>query len=155
MIRFTYIRELKVDLWPSKYLLLGFAWTWWLRGRMRSQGSTVRHGPYYMDHIIWTLKWSLSSSNLVSFIQVSWSLCEAFYIPPDQESNSIYPYSNTFNVTGPIDWSESGGSNSLDRYRAIGTHNSYHVQQYEEPGIHIPSELQTSNNIRTVSQSRV
>merc|ERR1712131_87379 len=57
--------------------------------------------------------------------------CEEFYIPPDQESNSLHPYSNTFNVTGPIDWSKSGGSNSLDRFRAIGPHNSYHVQQYE------------------------
>ena len=78
---------------------------------------------------------------LSSTIKVSGSLFEAFYIPPDQESNSLYPYSNTFNVTGPIDWSKSGGSNSLDRFRAIGTHNSYHVQQYEEPGIHGQSQL--------------
>ena len=103
---------------------------------------SVWYGPYHMDF-------------KMKFKQLSWSLCEAFYIPPDQESNSLYPYSNTFNVTGPIDWSKSGGSNSLDRYRAIGTHNSYHVQQYEEPGIHIPSGVRTAKKIRTVRQSRV
>ena len=58
-------------------------------------------------------------------------------------------------VTGPLDWSKSGGSNSLDRYRAIGTNNSYHVQQYEEPGIHIPPGVRTAKIIRTVRQSRV
>ena len=37
----------------------GFARTWWLRGRMRSSGSTVRYGSYdmvHMNHIKWTSK---------------------------------------------------------------------------------------------------
>ena len=80
--------------------------------------------------------------------------CEAFYIPPDQESNSLNPYSNTFNVTGPIDWSKSGGSNSLDRFRAIGTHNSYHVQQYEVTGN--PRTVRTNyQKVGAVDETRI
>ena len=57
--------------------------------------------------------------------------CDSFYIAPDAPENSTYPYSNTFDVHRPIDWSKAGQSDALNYYRAIGTHNSYHLKQYE------------------------
>ena len=55
--------------------------------------------------------------------------CDSFYIAPDSE-DPIYPYSNTFNVGAPINWDGSGQKDALNKYRIVGTHNSYHVMQY-------------------------
>ena len=133
MIRWIPILGLKINLWPRNICFQD------LPGLGGSEEECEVRDQ--LNSLACTSNWSPSKSYLVPYIKVSWSLCKAFYIPPDQESNSLYPYSNTFNVTGPIDWSKAGGSNSLDRFRAIGTHNSYHVQQYEEPGIRRPSGL--------------
>ena len=43
--------------------------------------------------------------------------CESFYIPPDQPRNLTYPFSNTFNISLPIDWTDAGGVDALDKYR--------------------------------------
>lgn len=58
--------------------------------------------------------------------------CDSFYVAPDNISNSsnIYPYLNTFNIAKPIDWSKSATEEPLNKYRIVGTHNSYHIQQY-------------------------
>ena len=56
--------------------------------------------------------------------------CDSFFIQPDSQ-DPVYPYKNTFNISRPIDWAKSGQADSLEKYRIIGTHNSYHIQQYE------------------------
>ena len=58
--------------------------------------------------------------------------CDSFYLPPDNISNSsnIYPYLNTFGIAKPINWSKSAVEEPLNKYRIVGTHNSYHIQQY-------------------------
>ena len=43
--------------------------------------------------------------------------CDSFYIPPHDPLDPVYPYKNTFNISSPINWSGSGGSNALDKYR--------------------------------------
>ena len=55
--------------------------------------------------------------------------CDSFYIEPDL-ADPVYPYKNTFNISKPIDWTKSGLDDALDKHRIIGTHNSYHIQQY-------------------------
>ncbi|CAG5111493.1 Oidioi.mRNA.OKI2018_I69.chr2.g5796.t2.cds [Oikopleura dioica] len=55
--------------------------------------------------------------------------CDSFYVEPSS-SVGPYLYDNTFDISSPIDWSDSGGENALNKFRAIGTHNSYHRQQY-------------------------
>jgi len=55
--------------------------------------------------------------------------CDSFYIAPDS-NDPTYPYSNTFDVGAPISWDGSGQKDALNKYRIVGTHNSYHVMQY-------------------------
>ena len=45
------------------------------------------------------------------------AFCESFYVAPANPSDPVYPFDNTFNISTPIDWRNSGGSNSLDKYR--------------------------------------
>ena len=58
--------------------------------------------------------------------------CDLLSIQPDNwHDDNIYPYKNTFSISRPIDWVKSGQADSLEKYRIIGTHNSYHIQQYD------------------------
>ena len=45
------------------------------------------------------------------------AFCESFYVAPANPNDPVYPYDNTFNISTPIDWSNSGGPDALDKHR--------------------------------------